>query len=58
VRTFRIADFPIPDEMVPGLVGQALGDPRRTAVPVRIPQGIRAIRVRPGSAILYGATRS
>jgi hypothetical protein len=58
VRTFRIGDFPVPDEMVPRLVGQALGDPDRTSVPVKVPEGVREIRVRPGSAILYGATRS
>ena len=58
VRSFRIGDFPVPDEMVPGLVGQALGDPKRTTVPVKVPEGVRAIRVRPGGAILYGATRS
>jgi hypothetical protein len=58
VRTFRIGDFPVPEDMVPSLVGQALGDPRRTAVPVQVPEGVRAIRVRPGGAILYGATRS
>jgi hypothetical protein len=58
VRTFRIGDFPVPDEMVPALVGRALGDPARTAVPMKVPPGIRAIRVRPGGATLYGATRS
>jgi hypothetical protein len=58
VRRFRIGDFPVPDEMVPGLVGRALGDPRRQAVPVSVPPGIRAIRVRPDGATLYGATRS
>ncbi|CAN5899472.1 hypothetical protein BH24GEM1_BH24GEM1_08210 [soil metagenome] len=58
VRTFRIGDFPVPDEMVPGLVGRALGDPARTAVPMQVPPGIRGIRVRPGGATLYGATRS
>jgi hypothetical protein len=58
VRTFRIGDFPVPDEMVPGLVGHALGDPGRTAVPVQVPRGVRAIRVRPGGATLYGASRS
>ena len=58
VRTFRIGDFPVPDQMVPRLVGQALGDPRRTSVPVKVPEGVRDIRLRPGSAILYGATRS
>jgi hypothetical protein len=44
--------------MVPGLVGLALGDPTRKTVPVKVPPGIRAIRVRPGGATLYGATRS
>jgi hypothetical protein len=58
VRSFRIGNFPVPDEMVPRLVGQALGDPDRTSVPVKVPAGVRAIRVRPGGAILYGATRS
>ncbi|MBA3318229.1 MAG: hypothetical protein H0T50_09110 [Gemmatimonadales bacterium] len=58
VRSFSIGDFPIPDEMVPGLVGRALGHPDQKAVPVKVPLGIGAIRVRPGSATLYGATRS
>jgi hypothetical protein len=58
VRTFRIGDFPVPDDMVPGLVGRVLGDPRRNAIPVKVPVGIRAIRVRPGGATLYGVTRS
>jgi len=58
VRTFRIRDFPVPDAMIPGLVGRALGDPARQAVPVKVPRGIRAIRVRPGAATLYGATPS
>ncbi len=58
VRSFRIGDFTLPDEMVPGLVGFALGDPKRTTVPVKVPAGIRAIRVRPDGATLYGATRS
>jgi hypothetical protein len=58
VRRFRIGDFPVPDEMVPGLVGRALGDSRRDAVPVKVPPGVRAIRVRPSGATLYGATRS
>ena len=58
VRTFRIGDLMVPDDMVPGLVGRALGDPERTAVTIKVPEGIRSIRVRPGGATLYGATRS
>ena len=58
VRSFKIGSFPVPEEMLPRLVGQALGDPRRTTVPVKVPAGVRAIRIRPGGAILYGATGS
>lgn len=58
VRSFRIGEISVPDEMVPGLVGLALGDPKRKTVPVKVPVGIRAIRVRPDGATLYGAKRS
>ncbi len=58
VRSFRIGDIPVPEELIPQLVGRALGDPARTSVPVKVPLGIRAIRVRPGGATLYGATRT
>jgi hypothetical protein len=58
VRTFRIGEVAVPEEMVPRIVGEALGDRSRTAVPVEVPEGVRAIRILPGGAILYGATRS
>jgi hypothetical protein len=58
VRSFRIGDIPVPDELIPDLVGRAQGDPDRTTVPVKVPLGIGAIRVRPGGATLYGATRT
>jgi hypothetical protein len=58
VRSFRIGDLVVPDALVPGLVGGALGDPERTTVPFKVPAGIRSIRVRPGGATLYGAMRS
>jgi hypothetical protein len=57
VRSFSIGEFPIP-EMVPSLLGRALGDPSRKSVPLKVPEGIRSIRVRPGAATLYGATPS
>jgi hypothetical protein len=57
VRSFRIRDFPIPDAVVPKLVGRAFGDSTRRTVPLRIPAGITDIRVHPGGATLYGATR-
>ena len=57
IRSLRIRDFPLPDAMVPRLVSRALDDPGRQTVPWRVPAGVRAIRLRPGSATLYGAAR-
>jgi hypothetical protein len=55
VRSFRIREFPIPRDAVPRLVAKAFGDSTRRAVPVRIPPGIREIRIRPSGATLFGA---
>jgi hypothetical protein len=57
VRSFRIRDFPIPRDAVPSLVSKALGDSTRRTVPIRIPAGIREIRIRPSGATLIGAPR-
>lgn len=57
VRSFRIRDFPIPRDAVPKLVSKALGDSSRSTVPIRIPAGIREIRIRPSGATLIGAPR-
>jgi hypothetical protein len=57
IRSIRIRDFPLPDAMVPVLVSRALDDPGRHTVPWRVPAGVRAIRLRAGSATLYGAAR-
>lgn len=57
VRSLRIRDFPIPADAVPTLVARAFGDSGRRTVPVRIPAGVRAVRIRPGGATLYGAAR-
>jgi hypothetical protein len=57
VRSFRIRDFPLPADAVPRLVARTLGDSTRRSVPVRIPEGIARIRVRPTGATLYGAAR-
>jgi len=58
VRSFRLREFPIPADLVPRLVSGALGDHGSRAVPLRIPRGVRAIRVHPSGATLYGASRS
>jgi hypothetical protein len=58
VRSFRIRNFPLPRDAVPKLVAKALGDPNRRTVPVRIPAGIREVRVRPTGMTLFGAPRA
>ena len=55
VRSFSIRNFPLPRDAVPKLMAKALGDPTRRTVPVRIPDGIREIRVRPSGMTLFGA---
>jgi hypothetical protein len=57
VRSVRIREFPLPRPAVSRLVSRALDDPRRETVPWTVPPGIRAIRVRPEGATLYGAPR-
>jgi hypothetical protein len=56
VQSFRIRDFPIPRDAVPKLMAKAFGDSTRS-IPVRIPAGIREIRIHPSGAILFGAPR-
>jgi hypothetical protein len=57
VRSFRIRDFPIPGSAVPKLVSKVFGDSTRKTIPLRIPPGIRSIRVRPSGATLFGVPR-
>jgi hypothetical protein len=57
VRSFEIRDIPVPASAVPRLVSRALDEPGRETVPWTVPAGIRAIRIHPGGAILYGAPR-
>jgi hypothetical protein len=58
VQSFRIRNFPIPRDAVSKLVSRALGDSTRSTVPVRIPAGIREIKIRPSGATLFGHSRS
>lgn len=57
VRSFQIRDIPVPASAVPRLISRALDEPGRETVPWTVPAGIRAIRVHPGGATLYGAPR-
>jgi hypothetical protein len=57
VNSFQIRGFPIPRDAVPKLVAKAFGDTTRRTILIRIPEGIREIRVRPSGATLLGAPR-
>lgn len=57
VRSMRIRNFPIPRDAVPKIVSRALGDSSRSSVPIRIPAGVREIRIRPSGATLIGVPR-
>jgi hypothetical protein len=57
IQAFRIRNIPIPRDAVSKLVSRALGDSTRRTVPVKIPAGIREIRVRPSGATLFGSAR-
>ena len=57
LRSFSIRGFPLPRDAVPKLVSKALGNPSRKTVPVRIPAGLREIRLRPSGATLLRAPR-
>jgi hypothetical protein len=58
LRSFRVRNFPLPRDAVPKLVSKALGDPNKKTVPVKIPAGIREIRIHPNGATLIGAPRA
>lgn len=58
VRSFSIRDIPLPRDAVPKLVAKAFGDTTRRTIPVRVPAGVREIRVRPSGATLFGTPRS
>jgi hypothetical protein len=57
VRSFRIREFPVPRDAVPRLMAKAFGDSAQRGIPIRIPAGIREIRVRRSGATLLGAVR-
>jgi hypothetical protein len=58
VRSCRIREVPVPPAVIERLLGRALDTAARGTVPWSVPPGIRAIRIRPGAAILYGVPRT
>lgn len=57
VRSFSIRDIPLPRDVVPKLIARAFGDSTRRSIPVRIPTGVRDIRLRPSGATLFGSAQ-
>jgi hypothetical protein len=58
VRSLQIRDFPVPATAVRTLIARTVGDSTRSTVPWKVPQGVRAVRVRPTGVTLYGAAPS
>lgn len=57
IDRFEVRRFPLPRDLVPGLVDRALGREAGGAVTVRIPREVRAVRVEPQHVILYSDLR-
>lgn len=48
-----IRDIPLPREAMPRLLGRALGDSARRALPLTLPGGVEDVRIRPDGVTLY-----
>ncbi len=55
VDRLALGGFPFPREMIPRLLEQALGS-HSSEVPLVVPRGLRAVRIRPGGVSLFGST--
>lgn len=55
VDQLTLGSFPFPGDVIPRLLERATGS-RSSALPVAIPQGIRAVAIHAGGVTLYGKT--
>ena len=55
VDRLTLGSFPFPRDVIPRLLERALGS-QSSEVPVAIPHGVRAVRVRPSGVSLFGST--
>lgn len=55
VDQLTLGSFPFPRDVIPRLLERATGS-RSAALPVLIPQGIRAVAIHPAGVTLYGKT--
>jgi hypothetical protein len=55
IERVDVRGVPVPRDAVQGLLTRALGRPSAWTMPVRLPVGVRAMRIRPTGAVLIGA---
>ncbi len=55
VDQLNVRWVPVPADAVQSLLARALGRPGKHTVSVRLPTGVRAMRIRPNGAVLIGA---
>ncbi len=55
VTRARLRNFAVPGAALPRLLDRAFGDSARGALGIRLPAGVRDLRVRPDGVTLYGA---
>lgn len=57
VDELRLRGVPLPTDLVPILLGRAIGDRRVRSLPLVLPGDARDVRLRPGAMVLYGVAR-
>jgi hypothetical protein len=55
IERLDVRGVPMPRDAVQGLLARALGRPTAWTLPVRLPPGVRDMRIRPTGAVLFGA---
>jgi hypothetical protein len=58
IQRMDVRGVPVPRDAVQELLTRALNRPNARTVPVRLPIGVRAMRIRPTGAVLIGAPTS
>lgn len=53
IDQLQIGDFPFPKDVVPRVVEEAFGGSARGGVPLRLPEGIGGLKVRPAGVTVY-----
>ena len=57
IDRMEVRGIPLPADAVPRLLDRLFGEPGRRSVALKLPAGVRAVRVSPDGLVLYGAGR-